>query len=302
MPRDRRQRGQRQVRIDTGRSRIDAVAPAILRQVRDAERDRLLAASADEPRWPFESHRRRRSRGSRPKSTRASSVRPAPTSPARPTISPRRTVQADVAERRRSRDDRPSTFEHGRRRSTTSRFGKTASTSRPTISRIRCGLGDLGHLVRADRAAVAEHRHAVGQPRQLLEAMRDVDDRRRPARAARRAGRTGDRLPAASATPSARRGSAGGRWRPSARAISTSCCSGRLSDAASRSTSIRAPTASSSASRPSRRAGQSTRDHAPPRFDAEREVLRDAEIGKQRRVLVNGDHAQPPRLERRDTR
>ncbi len=86
----------------------------------------------------------------------------------------------------------------------------------------------------------------------------------------------------------------------SARAISTSCCSGRLSDAASRSTSMSAPTRASA----SRACGASRGPvHARERaagLDAQREVLGDRQIGEERRVLMDGDHAQPSRLDRRE--
>ena len=122
-------------------------------------------------------------------------------------------------------------------------------------------LRDIGHLVACRRCG----RRGAPSPDRPAAAVRRAGVRCRsapsPCVAGRRAGRTGDRLPAASATRWARRGSAGARCAPSARAISTSCCSGRLSDAASRSTSIRAPTRSSSACARRRRAGQSTRDH-----------------------------------------
>ena len=74
------------------------------------------------------------SRAASPNSTRASSVRPAPTSPARPTISPRLTVRL-TSLTPASRDDRPSTSSTGTPMAT-SRFGKTEATSRPTISLI----------------------------------------------------------------------------------------------------------------------------------------------------------------------
>ena len=103
-------------------------------------RDRVDAASGSRPAWPS-IRTRPRSIGSAPKMARASSVRPAPTSPARPRISPWRTC-----ERRRraastacgSRASRPrampSTVErHLAGVASRPRWANRRSTSRPTI-------------------------------------------------------------------------------------------------------------------------------------------------------------------------
>ena len=64
-------------------------------------------------------------------------------------------------------------------------LGKTADSSRPTIIRISSPRDDLGHVPGPDQHAVAQGRHAVGDLRQLLQPVRDVDDPRPPAPSAR---------------------------------------------------------------------------------------------------------------------
>ena len=80
------------------------------------------------------------SAGRRPKRISASCVRPDPTRPARPRISPRRTVQRHVVHAGRAVRQRRAARAR-RRRARTSRLGKTADSSRPTISRIRSARG-----------------------------------------------------------------------------------------------------------------------------------------------------------------
>ena len=80
---------------------------------------------------------------------------------------------------------------------------------------------------------------------------------------------------------------------PRARAISTSCCSGIVSRRTSVSGSIAAPIRSSSRRARSRRSPQRTRRQAPPRLQAERDVLGDGQVGEERRLLV--DRGDPER-------
>ena len=57
----------------------------------------------------------------------------------------------------------------------TARFGNTAVSSRPTISWISSWRLTSAIVAGVDRGAVAQHRDAVGDRRQLLEPVRDVD-------------------------------------------------------------------------------------------------------------------------------
>ena len=88
---------------------------------------------------------------------RASSVRPAPTSPAMPTISPRAHRQADVVAARRAGRDR-ATSSTASPIGAGSLAGTDPPTSRPIIMPIRSAQIGLGDRLRRDVAAVAEHR------------------------------------------------------------------------------------------------------------------------------------------------
>ena len=112
--------------------------------------------------------------GVRPNKTRASSVRPAPTSPASPRISPARTLRVT---------SRTPALWHPRSRTSrttspgsTNVLGKTADSSRPTIIRISSPR-DTSAISRVPTSTPS--RKAVTRSAtlwQLFEAMGDVDD------------------------------------------------------------------------------------------------------------------------------
>ena len=79
---------------------------------------------------------------------------------------------------------------------------------------------------------------------------------------------------------------------PSARAISTSCCSGIVRCGTRHPDRIVAPTRSSSSRARRRRSPQQSRRQRPPRLQTEGDVLRDGQIGKQGRLLINGGDAE----------
>ena len=133
---------------------------AVFRQVGDAVADRVAAASGSTASAPC-SVIVPASTGSAPKMARATSVRPAPIRPAKPRISPRRSVEA---RRRRTRR-----CGAGRRTcsidlvASASRFasGNFSSSERPTIMRDDLVDRGRGEIVGRDVAAVAQHRDAV---------------------------------------------------------------------------------------------------------------------------------------------
>ena len=104
--------------------------------------------------------------GSMPKIARAGSDRPAPTSPARPTISPRRTSKRDIVQHAvavKTRD-----LERNRTNRKDLLWGTAASApARPSAGSIRAAVA--GHRQCRDPLAVAEHGHAVAGPRRVLE-------------------------------------------------------------------------------------------------------------------------------------
>ena len=148
-------------------------------------------------------HGSRRCRCARsPKMARASSVRPAPTSPATPTISPRRTEN----EMSRSRPRFVEVLHLQDRIADLSGLlpedvADVAADHHPDeLAHVR-----LGDRPGADIAAVAEHGDAVAEAEDLLHAVRDVDDAEPLPRAAARSIRTAGSSRARSATMSARR-------------------------------------------------------------------------------------------------
>ena len=179
------------------------------------------------------------SAGVRPNSVRASSVRPAPTRPASPTISPARTLKRDVPHAR-ARGTPGCGSRVPRAAARAVRAPKTADISRPTMSEMSVDAVHPGRLPRVDPPAVAQHRDPVGELEDLVEAVRDVHDARAPcAHLAHSASRR-----ATSCAGSAAVGSSMITMRaslPSARAISTSCCSAIESSLAGRSGSIARP-------------------------------------------------------------
>ena len=129
----------------------DAVLPAVLRHIGDAGADRVGRRRDARP-----ARRRARSCPRRPASartaSRASSVRPDPTRPASPRISPRRTV-SETSRMPAAALDRLRTSSTAAP-SATGCFGNTADTSRPTISRISSPRSI---------SAAGQRRHASGR-------------------------------------------------------------------------------------------------------------------------------------------
>ena len=109
-----------------------------------------------------------------PKIARATSVRPEPTKPASPTISPRRSSN-ETSEKIPSLD-RPSARARPRR-SRPASFGKSASSERPTIRRMISPCGSSASRARGDVTAVAQHGDRVGDRCDLFEPVADEDDR-----------------------------------------------------------------------------------------------------------------------------
>ena len=246
---------------------------------------RLARAAGSRPRRPASGRRgraparsgpRRRARPGRRSRRRGRSGRRR----ARPTPGSRapRTSSTDVAER------------HGRA------WGRPPTSSRPTIIRISSARSTSAIGRVPTSVAVAQDGHAVGDLRQLLEPVRDVDDPDALRPSAR--GSTRNRF-STSRSLSDAVGSSMIRIRasaPSALAISTSCCSGIVSARTSAVGVDRARRrAPSSSPRPARRRSpQRTRRHGPPRLEPERDVLGDGQVGEQRRLLVDrGDPERP---------
>ena len=156
------------------RSSTTPLRLAVLRHQVDAPRRSRRAASRSRPRAPS-SRTVPPSSGSMPKTARASSVRPAPISPASPRISPRRTVEVDRPvrigrgpQRRRSRGAARPAAPPAAGRSTSGRGRSSAGSSPP---------GEISPAAEPpDQPAVAQHHHPVGAGRHLVEPVRDEDD------------------------------------------------------------------------------------------------------------------------------
>ncbi len=140
--------------------------------------------------------------GSAPAIARASSVRPLPTRPARPTISPARICsEMSLSTPLRCRPD-------------TSRttgaveccgFSKcSASAAAPNIPATRLSSVSCAGRRRPDEAPAAQHRHRVGEVEHLVEEVAHVDDRPARARAGRGSSGAASRSRRWSATRSAR--------------------------------------------------------------------------------------------------
>ena len=293
-PRQVAERGERDV-LAHRHLEHDAVPPAVLGHVGDAVRDRVggradahaLAAHED---LAAVGRREPEDRARQLRSPRADQPRQ-PDDLARAHASDRRRCTPDAAQPtpRSSSTVSPSG---------TVRFGNTADSSRPTIIRMSCSRLTSAIVARRDRDAVAQHGDAVGDHRQLLEPVRDVDHARR--RCSRSSRTTRNRLSVSSFDSDAV-GSSRIRTRasaPSARAISTSCCCGMLSSPASVSGSMRAPTRASSSSRGGGAARQSTRPQRPRALEPERDVLRHRQLGEQRGLLIDGRDAERLRASR----
>ena len=117
--------------------------------------------------------------------------------------------------------------------------GNSRSRLRPTMSSISCDTGTCAVSCEATQRPSAQHHDAIGDPRDLLEPVRDVDERDALGAQLRRSPRTGARSPRRPAPRSARRAAAASRpasapWRsrPAAarrRAASAPCRSGGMS-------------------------------------------------------------------------
>ena len=233
------------------------------------------------------------SAGVRPKRISASCVRPDPTRPARPRISPRAT-ESDTSCTPVARFETPRSSSATSPRGT-SRFGKTADELAADHQPDQLRAVDVAGRPGPDRLAVAQDRDAIGDREHFLQPVGDIDDADALARAAR--AMTSNR-PCTSRSLSAAVGSSMIRIRasvPIALAISTTCCSGIVSVSASRSGSSAAPTRA-----------RSSVDCAPPRrpvdaapgvaaLERERDVLGDREVGKKRRLLVDRRDAERAR-------
>ena len=242
--------------------------------------------------------RARESRRNRPASDRTGSP-PAACGPIRRAPRGRESRRAAPTTRRRGRRSRGATR---RRRSSatspsaTARLGKTAESSRPTISRMSSARSTPSRQQRRDRLAVAQHGDAIGDREHLLETMRDVDD----ADAVRRGAADDVEQPLDLALGKRRRRLVHDRRScasaPIALAISTSCCSGMLSDSTSRPGSMRRADARS-ASRAARcaRAVQSSCARAPPLSSASAMFSATVRCGKERRLLVDRRDAERAR-------
>ena len=120
----------------------------------------------------------RRGRGtSAPATARTISVRPAPTKPARPTISPARTendTSRTTGARTRSRTSSTTGAAAGERQD----LGKVRVEFAPDHRAYDLVRRKVRDRARFDRMTVAQDRDAVGDARQFFQAMRNVDDTR----------------------------------------------------------------------------------------------------------------------------
>ena len=170
--------GERRCSRSTERPHQQALVLAALGQHRDARRPHRGAAALSAQRLAVDARRCRRRRGSAPKSARASSVRPLPTSPASPTISPRADVRA------RCPSSAPAARQAARprarpaRRRPAARLAGNVECQRAAEHRRRPAIvgvsADGGRG--ADQAAVAHHRHGVGDAEHLVEEVGDEHD------------------------------------------------------------------------------------------------------------------------------
>ena len=130
------------------------------------------------------------SRRSAPKIARATSVRPAPTRPASPTISPARTSNEMSSNDRPPREPahRETT---GRRRAGRPCPGRSSPSGGPSIAVTTRRRGLRRSRRRADQAPVPQHRHRVRDREHLRQEVRDVHDRRARPRAGRGRSRAG---------------------------------------------------------------------------------------------------------------
>ena len=139
---------------------------------------------------------------SAPASTRASSLRPAPSSPAMPTTSPARSVKLMSLQRAVAAEalDRAAAPRPAPSRRLRKVLAEIAVGHQPH----ELGHRHLRQQLRRHVPAVAQHRDAMADAIDLVEPMRDVDDGDAARRRAARSAQTADRLRATSAPTSAR--------------------------------------------------------------------------------------------------
>ncbi len=106
--------------------------------------------------------------------SRTVSVRPDPTSPPSPTISPAMTEKPTP--RTRVPRDRFSTRSTSSPMERCGALGNIAARGRPTIMRMTSSMPDSRGVVTPGELAVLHHRDPVGDAEHLFEAVRDVDD------------------------------------------------------------------------------------------------------------------------------
>ena len=117
---------------------------------------------------------RPRDGGSAPTMMRASSVRPAPSNPARPTISPPHTREADIVDAGSTRDVLEAQQFAARRASPSWIVIADLTVRHQPDQRLERRLGEREG---PHRPAIAQHRDALANLGELAHAMRDVDDR-----------------------------------------------------------------------------------------------------------------------------
>ena len=152
----------------------EALAAAILGEKRDAVTDGVAR--------PRECHRRAADAdfagagGAAPKMVSSSSVRPAPTSPVRTRISPRRRAERDVGEFVRARPSPAAPAASRRAPSVVPDARRAAARSRPVMSGHHLAAVERAGGKCPDRSAVAQDGHAIDQRRDLLQPVADIDD------------------------------------------------------------------------------------------------------------------------------
>ena len=116
---------------------------------------------------------------SAPNSSRASSVRPEPSSPATPTTSPGCSSRSNgaIAPVRPRFSARSRGVSDGVRRSVRRSTSSSTFRSRPIMARTSSSLPTVGRRVLADHRTVAQHGHPVGDLVDLVEEVRHEQDR-----------------------------------------------------------------------------------------------------------------------------
>ena len=177
------QRGERQV-LAHRELGDDPLGLAVLGEEGDARARSRRAASAARARCPRIATVPP-SGGSAPKMARAVSVRPEPSSPARPTTSPRAHLERHAAQLPAARAAPRRGASGGLRRpaplapagsNAVGPAGAASSRDLPSIRQTRSSRSSPASGRVATNWPVAQHRHAVADGVQLVEAVADVDD------------------------------------------------------------------------------------------------------------------------------